>query len=136
MKKALLILALVFTACSATKQVAKLPDTLPTVTRQSADTRHMVDSIYVDRWHIIEQKGDTVYQRDSIDRWHVTTITDSIIRIDSVPYPVQLPPDTIYQNELTGQQQFLLRSGRALWAILALLALAVVIGIITKFSRR
>jgi hypothetical protein len=60
--------------CKATKVIEQVPvyihDTTQTV-------RELHDSIYIDRWHTIEVKGDTVYCHDSISfvKWLVRTDT-------------------------------------------------------------
>lgn len=60
--------------CKATKVIEQVPvyihDTTQTV-------RELHDSIYIDRWHTIEVKGDTVYWHDSISfvKWLVRTDT-------------------------------------------------------------
>ena len=96
----------------------------------SVRTELRIDTIYRDRWHREYMQGDTFVIHDSIDRWRVREvyIHDSIdnSRID-----------TIYQTVEVEKQYkaFLVRSGVALWIILALLIVAVIVGIVIKFAK-
>ena len=88
------------------------------------------DSIYVDRYHTIWKQGDTVYIRDSIDRWR--TRHDSIYA-----YKYINTTDTIYQKvevEAEGAA-FWKGSGIAFWILLGMLVLGITIGLIIKFAK-
>ena len=52
------------------------------------------DSIDRHHYHTEYTKGDTLFVHDSVfvDRWNNRTVYDSIDR----PYPVYMPPDTVY----------------------------------------
>lgn len=117
-----------FLSCQSAKPVV-----VPSVHNQQHDsvrTEYKHDSIYIDRWHTIQTVGDTTYIRDSvyIDRWHKIQLHDSIYFNQT---------DTIYQTVQVQAPQsvFLRNSGIALWVILALMVLAVVVGIILKFKK-
>lgn len=122
----LLILALV--GCKT------LPPPTPTNSHSdshdSVRTEYVHDSIYIDRWHTEKQKGDTFYIHDSIDRWRnkYIYIHDSInnSRVDTIYQPVEV---------VKPQSQFLRNSGIALWVLIALLVVAVIIGIVLKFAK-
>ena len=96
----------------------------------SVRTEYVHDSIYVDRWHKEVTKGDTVFIHDSILHWRdkLVYIHDSIdnSRIDTIYNTVQV--------EKKGSV-FLRNSGIALWVIIALLILAVIVGIVLKFAK-
>jgi hypothetical protein len=85
--------------CKATKVIEQVPvyihDTTQTV-------RELHDSIYIDRWHTIEVKGDTVYWRDSISlvKWLVRT--DTAYRFVEKPVVVSKTEITT-QHMPTGQ---------------------------------
>jgi hypothetical protein len=67
-------IALLFVGCKTVKQTVEVPvyihDTTQTV-------REVHDSTFIDRWHTIEVKGDTVYWHDSVVfvKYHVKTDT-------------------------------------------------------------
>lgn len=96
----------------------------------SVRNEYVHDSIYVDRWHKEVTKGDTVFIHDSILHWRdkLVYIHDSIdnSRIDTIYNTVQV--------EKKGSV-FLRNSGIALWIIIALLILAVIVGIVLKFAK-
>lgn len=128
MKRNIIILLLMLLAMAGCKQ-QQLP-ILPTNSAQRDSVRIEIqhDSIYIDRWHSIYTKGDTVYIHDSIfrDRWK--------FRHDSIYFA---STDTIYQQVVVEKQgsQFLRNSGIALWVLLGLLLLAVIVGIVLKFAK-
>ena len=94
----------------------------------SVRTEYVHDSISVDRWHTILQKGDTVYVRDSIYFYKWRNKHDSIYINNT---------DTIYQQVVVEKQgsAFLRNSGIALWVLIGLLVAAAIIGIILKFAK-
>lgn len=96
------------------------------------ETRH--DSIYIDRWHVINISGDTVYRYDSIyvDRYHTIYEKDSI---------EVLLRDTIYQEPeiiekpISRGNRFLINSGIALWILVGILIIVVGVVIILKIKK-
>ena len=114
-------------ACAGCKTTAPSAPT-NTARRDSARIEYKHDSIYIDRWHTVYTKGDTVYVYDSIwrDRWHTRHDTLCVNK-----------SDTIYQQVVTEKKSsvFLRNSGIALWVIIALLILSVLTGIIIKFAK-
>ena len=94
----------------------------------SARIEYIHDSISVDRWHTILQKGDTVYVRDSIYFYKWRNKHDSIYINNT---------DTIYQQVVVEKKgsAFLRNSGIALWVLIGLLVVAAIIGIILKFAK-
>lgn len=89
---------------------------LPTVERVHHDLQIQLqyDSISRDHYRYVWLAGDTVHVTDSIfiDRWRVRT--DSIVRVDSIPYPVEVP----VPGEMTGRQRFLYNSGLIAWSLI------------------
>lgn len=96
----------------------------------SIRTEYRIDSFYVDRWHTIWTKGDTVYIHDSIDRWR--TRHDSIY-----VYKYINTTDTIVQPVEIEKQgaAFWRGSGIAFWVLLGMLVLGITIGLIIKFAK-
>ena len=70
--------------CKTTRVVTEYRD------REVHDTICKVDSVWQDRWHTIQAKGDTIYKLDSvvIREYHIKhEVRDSIV-VDSIPYEV------------------------------------------------
>lgn len=113
-------------ACAAQK-----PTYIPQEeTHDRTDKEYKTDTIYRDRWHTEYRKGDTTYIHDSIFLYRVKH--DSIFRCDTI----RKPPVVIEkEKELTKKQNFLIKSGVALWILLGLLILSVIIGIVIKFAK-
>ena len=127
-----IVLGMVVLALASCKSVGQY---IPTTNvsqhdHDSVRTEYVHDSVYIDRIHKEIIKGDTVIIHDSIfrDRWHNRDIHDSIYINNT---------DTIYQTiqvEKKGSA-FLRNSGIALWVIIALLIIAVIVGIVLKFAK-
>lgn len=60
------------------------------------DTINRVDSIY--EMHIIKEKGDTVWRIDSVIKWRYRDKIVESIKLDSVPYPVEVQVPVRYRN--------------------------------------
>lgn len=128
----LLLFSISLFGCKAQSVVATQPSTTILSSEQHIELIH--DTIYRDRYHTIEKKGDTVYIHDSvtIDRWRLETKGDTI-RIERT--------DTIYQEPVIikepapKQSTFLRNSGIALWIIISLILLSIIIGLIIKFAK-
>jgi len=98
---ALLAIFIALVACSTTKTVV-VPSTHDSV---AVRTEFIHDSIYIDNWHTIYQKGDTIYRTDSIvhieykfvSRGDTLRIHDSIPVIQEVPVVTNEVPK-FYRN--------------------------------------
>lgn len=128
-----ILLAIIFFLCLVLAMVGCKTQPLPVIPtnnsqRDSVRIEYKYDSIYIDRWHNIYTKGDTVFVHDSIfrDRWRY--------KHDSIYFA---SVDTIYQQITVEKKssQFLRNSGIALWVLLGILLLAVIIGIVLKFAK-
>lgn len=99
----LMCAALAMVGCAHTKVVVA-PQT-HSDHRDSVRTEYKHDSIYVDRWHNIITKGDTVRIHDSIyvEKWRVRELHDSVrIEVrDSIPYPVEVQVPVAYKSGYT-----------------------------------
>lgn len=80
-------------------------------------TEYKWDSVYIDRYHTIFQKGDTIYKTDSIfiDRWHKAEKADTVYidKTETIIQPQPYIPD--YNKNCT----------RGFWVLLAILILLV-----------
>lgn len=117
-----------------TKAIAVPVKQTHNVNNDSIEKLYIHDSIYIDRWHKQEQKGDTFIIHDSILYYKYKLIHDSIyVRLevhDTIP-----SDPVIIEKPLTDNQIFLQRSGIALWILVAFLILAAIIGIVIKFAK-
>ena len=98
--------------------------------KDSIRTEYRYDSIYIDRWHTIWTKNDTVYIHDSIYR---NRIKHDSIYIDKYVNTT----DTIYQTvevEPDGAA-FWKGSGIAFWILLGIMVIGITIGLIIKFAK-
>ena len=84
-------------------------------------TEYKWDSVYIDRYHTIFQKGDTIYKTDSvfIDRWHKAEKADTVY-IDK--------ENTIVQ-EVKYITNFYKGSTIALWVLIAAIIIYLVLRI-------
>lgn len=135
MRKVWLILCVLVSAilygCRTTRQAVEV------VPRVIHDTHieYVHDSIWQDRWHDRWLSGDTVFMHDSIyiEKWR--TKRDTIKSVDSIPYVVEVEVPVEVEKQLSGNQVFLIRSGVALWIVLAVVLLGVIVGVAIKVSK-
>jgi len=118
--------AILLTSCKTTQPVV-LPQTHDSIVIR---TELRIDSVYIDRYHTEYIKGETIYIHDSfVDyRYKVLTKTDSIVRIDSIPYPVEVQ---VVQEVVPA---FYKNCTIALWIFIALTFVAIVLRIIIKLK--
>jgi len=78
-------LCLLLIGCKTVKHTVEVPvyihDTMQTV-------KEVHDSTFIDRWHTIYQKDDTVYMHDSIYVTHWKIKTDTIYSSAEIPIPI------------------------------------------------
>ena len=125
----LLVSILVLFAFLSCKTMTVAP-TAHSETHDSIRTEYRQDSIYVDRWHSVYVKGDTVLIHDSIDRWR--TRTDSVYK-----YVYVNTCDTITQTIEVEKEgaAFWKGSGIAFWVLIGLMTIGITIGLIIKFAK-
>lgn len=124
----LLFLLLCFVGCKVSTPL--LTGSTHLQSKDSVRIEYKHDSIYIDRWHTIKDKGDTIYLHDSIERhfYHTLQKHDSIF-ISSTDTIVQ----TIEVEKKSGA--FWKGSGIAFWVLLGVLVIGVAIGLIIKFAK-
>lgn len=90
---------------------------------QVHDTTRLTDSVYIDRHHYVQQKGDTVYITETVykDRIKYTDRVQVVQKVDSIPYEVTV---TEYVRHRNGYDRF---TSAGFWILAALIV--VVIGI-------
>lgn len=120
------VLVFLFAACRSLPEPAgyKVREIIRT------DTVMTSDSVLVDRWHFVKEQGDTVFVHDSvyIDRLKYRDKIIVDLRVDSVPYPVEVVREVPVR--LNTWQRFILGSGYALWGILILAIVSFILGIV------
>lgn len=116
---------LVCFGCSPKVQPYLQPNT--DSTRVHYETKY--DSVWVDRWHTIKEKGDTIWVHDSIfiEKWREKHTCDTICVRDSVPYEVPK-----YIRQRNGYDRF---TARGFWIMIAIAIGYIVLRIYLRFKR-
>lgn len=108
------------------------PKVLPSLQTNTDSTRvhyeTKYDSIFVDRWHTIKEKGDTVFVRDSIfiEKWKEKHTRDTVCVRDSVPYEVPK-----YIRQRNGYDRF---TARGFWIMIALAVGYIALRVFLRFK--
>ena len=101
-------LCILLTSCKGLKQVVEVPvyihDTTKTVTE-------VHDSTFIDRWHTIEKKGDTVYWHDSVVFVKYRTKVDTSYKYVEVPVETTITKTVEVRMPLTWFQKTLIYLG-------------------------
>lgn len=74
--------------------------------------RFEVDTVYTDRWHYIDRKGDTVWMRDSVIVYRAKYIHDTTRVVEPVTVPVTLTKTEYIEKSLPWYRQGFLWLGR------------------------
>lgn len=116
---------LVCFGCSPKVQPSLRPTT--DSTRVHYETQY--DSIWVDRWHVIKEKGDTIWIHDSIfiEKWREKNTHDTICVRDSIPYEVPK-----YIRQRNNYDRF---TATGFWIMIALAIGYVALRIYLRFKR-
>lgn len=79
-----------------------------------------VDTVYSDRWHYIDRKGDTVWLRDSVVVYRAKYIHDTARAVETVSVPVPMVKTEYVERPLSWWQQLLLGIGRVVLIVVVL----------------
>lgn len=113
----LLFACAMLTGCSCLRQTVEVPVYIHDTTYTAKEVH---DSTYVDRWHTIEVKGDTVYVRDSHMSVTYRTVTDTAYKY--IEKPVTVTVEQI--KEVAKPLSWWERTQRGgFWVLLAFLSL-------------
>lgn len=86
------------------------------------------DTTYTDRWHLVLQKGDTVYKIDSVIKYIAKYVHDTL-RIEHIDTIYSTTTETITKPQpLSGWQRFIQTSGYVAWG-------ALIIGIVLLIAK-
>ena len=115
----IMLFTFVFSSCK-TRTIVK-PVEVEKVKIEYRD-RVVLDSIYNRDTTLIYMRSDTIFK--DVIKWRTSlkTVTDSIVKVDSIPYPVEIVKEV---NVLTKWQK---------WRLQALNIIAVVIGVFGAFK--
>ena len=112
---ALLIVFFMLSSCRSVQHVV-----LPERTEEAKSSSVLnTDTIYRDRERVVFIKGDTIHITDSItiEKVRIRTRADTILRVDSVPYPVEVK---VVEYKRSGYDRF---CSISFWSIVVLFIL-------------
>ena len=112
---ALLIVFFMLSSCRSVQHVV-----LPERTEEAKSSSVLnTDTIYRDRERVVFIKGDTIHITDSItiEKVRIRTRADTILRVDSVPYPVEVK---VVEYKRSGYDRF---CSISFWSIVGLFIL-------------
>lgn len=116
-----LFLCAFLSSCKVLKKTVEVPVYIHDTTYTAKEVH---DSTYVDRWHTIEVKGDTVYVRDSHMSVTYRTITDTAYKYIEKPVTVTVEQIKEVAKPLSWWQKALMWSGVAALVVLLTVLLA------------
>lgn len=102
----LLFITLILCGCASTKVVEVPVEVIKNNYINTTDSVYIHDSIY----HEVVTKGDTVYNTKIKYKVIKEHSTDTVIKIDSIPYPVKVT-ETVVTNKLKDWQKLLMTIG-------------------------
>ena len=117
----LLFACAMLTGCSCLRQTVEVPVYIHDTTYTAKEVH---DSTYIDRWHTIEVKGDTVYVRDSHMSVTYRTITDTAYKYIEKPVTVTVEQIKEVAKSMSWWQKALMWSGVAALVVLLAVLLA------------
>ena len=77
-----------------------------------------VDTVYTDRWHYVDRKGDTVWMYDSVIVYRAKYIHDTSRVVETVTVPVTLTKTEYVEKPLPWYQRGFLWLGRLMFIAL------------------
>ncbi|MGN0227649.1 MAG: hypothetical protein ACI4AI_06280 [Paludibacteraceae bacterium] len=111
----LLVVFFMLSSCRSVQHVV-LPERTEEV--KASSVQH-TDTIYRDRERVVFIKGDTIHITDSItiEKVRIRTRADTVLRVDSVPYPVEVK---VVEYKRSGYDRF---CSISFWSIVVLFIL-------------
>ena len=102
------LLLLTMVGCKAVNETVEVPVYVHDTAYLAKEVH---DSTYIDRWHTIYQKDDTVYMHDSIYVTHWKIKTDTIYSSTEIPIPITNTETVEVEKPLTWLQKTLMGMG-------------------------
>lgn len=121
-----LIMMPVLTGCScfnALREHAAVAPVVVPVHDTLWQQKYEVDTVFTDRWHYIDRKGDTVWMHDSVIVYRAKYIHDTTRVVETLTVPVTMTKTEYIEKTLPWYRQGFLWLGR-----LVFLALLVFLG--------
>lgn len=117
----LLFACAMLTGCSCLRQTVEVPVYIHDTTYTAKEVH---DSTYIDRWHTVEVKGDTVYvtEQQIVSKWR--TVTDTAYKYVEKPVTVTVEQIKEVAKPLSWWQKALMWSGVAALVVLLAVLLA------------
>ena len=104
----LLMSAICFCGCKSWHKVVEVPVYVHDTTYK---TKEVHDSTYVDRWHTIIQKGDTIFVTDEVTKIKYVTKTDTAYKVVEKPVIVSKTETVEVEKPLTWWQKLFIGVG-------------------------
>lgn len=115
MKKSLLIVAaLLLVGCKGLKTTMEVPVYIHDT---SYIAKEVHDSTFIDRWHTICQKGDTIFITNEVTKIMTKIKTDTAYKYIENPVAISKTETVEVKKPLTWWQKTLLYSGAAVWIL-------------------
>lgn len=111
----LILFVLATAGCSSHKALREYAAAAPVVVPvhdTAWQRRFEVDTVYTDRWHYIDRKGDTVWMKDSVIFYRAKYIHDTTRVVEPVTVPVTLTKTEYIEKSLPWYRQGFLWLGR------------------------
>lgn len=108
MRKVLWLIPLLLVGCRSWRQTVEVPVYLHDTVR-TVQVQH--DSTYVDRWHTIYQKGDTIFVTNEVTKTKIVTKTDTAYKYVEKPVVVSKMETVEVEKPLRWWQRTLLYIG-------------------------
>lgn len=109
------------TGCSCLRQTVEVPVYIHDTTYTAKEVH---DSTYVDRWHTIEVKGDTIFVTNEVTKTKIVTKIDTAYRYIEKPVTLTETETVEVAKPLSWWQKALMWSGVAALVVLLAVLLA------------
>ena len=109
-------LVLALTGCSRQTAAPLVVPVHDTLYRNSVQ----YDTSFVDRWHYIDRKGDTVWMRDSVTVYRARYIHDTTREVQTLTVQVPMVKTEYVEKPLSGVQKLCLMVGMLFLIVAAL----------------
>ena len=115
-KLTILVCLILLCGCQGTREVVREVPVHDTT--YIAKVQH--DSTYIDRWHEVIRKGDTVYDTKVINKYRDRTVHDTVKVVEEIPVEVETERVVEVEKPLSSWQRFLLLAGKIALILVAI----------------
>lgn len=117
----LLFACAMLTGCSCLRQTVEVPVYIHDTTYTAKEVH---DSTYIDRWHTVEVKGDTIFVTNEVTKSKIVTKIDTAYRYIEKPVVTTVTKTVEVAKPLSWWQKALMWSGVAALVVLLAVLLA------------